>query len=330
MSQIYNILRAFNGINFKEVSLSLFSFSFSLSLSLSLSRVLPLFLSFQNLFLSSLFLFLSSLFLFLSLLLPPYSSPFLLLSSPSLRLCFSSPFSFSLSLSLPLALSRDGNSVARRGGRKSLPLFSLFFLFSFRKLFLSLSPLFPLSPALPSLSREGNFSVARGVSLLPFFHFLFLSLTFSFFSSASLLAFPGDGNYFRRERTAGRTLISLRPLPLLAPLLRAREGEIMATENNSVASLLLATERGTSPSLSSFLLSPALSLFISSSPRSLSPSLLASSYFSRNVNFPRGSFLRCPSLVLFLSSSASSFIAWRIALRPVVLRDQERERKEGR
>ena len=78
----------------------------------------------------------------------------------------------------------------------------------------------------------------------------------------------------------------------------------MATENNSVASLLLATERGTSSSLSSFLLSPALSLFISSSPRSLSPSLLASSYFSRDGNFPRGSFLRGPSLVLFLSSSA--------------------------
>ena len=165
-------------------------------------------------------------------------------------------------------------------------------------------PLFPLSLALPSLSRDGNFSLARGVSLLPFFHFLSLSLTFSLFSSASLLAFPSDGTYFRRERTAGRTLISLRPLPLLAPLFRAREGEIMATENNFVASLLLATERGTSPSLSSFLLSPALSLFISSSPRSLSPSLLASSYFSRDGNFPRGSFLRRPSLVLFLSSSA--------------------------
>ena len=120
----------------------------------------------------------------------------------------------------------------------------------------------------------------------------------------------------------------------------------MATENNSVASLLLAMERGTSPSLSSFLLSPVLSLFISSSPCSLSPSLLASCHFSRDGNFSCLSFFRRPSYSLsrpfpffFRLPSRfslvvhrffhhpSSFIAWRITLRPGVLRDQEREER---
>ena len=48
-----------------------------------------------------------------------------------------------MSLSSPRSLSRDGESIARRGGRKSLPLFlSPFSFFSFfQKIFLSLSPL---------------------------------------------------------------------------------------------------------------------------------------------------------------------------------------------
>ena len=321
------------GGNSSPLSLCTLSFFFSLFL-------LSLFLSFRK------FVFL--LFPIFSLFrvrpqltssLPLFFSLFL---SHPLSLYF---FSFSLYLSLPFSFVRASMiplttefSVARRSSPPSI-FFSLSSLTHPRSLFFSLVTetfpsrgelfllfLFPLILSLSFfLSFFENYSSLFPLSFLslqrsplspPFLPLsLSLSPTFSFFSSASLLAFPGDGNYFRHERTARRTLISLRPLPLLAPLFRAREGDIMATENNSVASLLLATKGGTSPSLSSFLLSPALSLFISSSPRSLSPSLLAASYFSRNGNFPHVSFLRRPSLVLFLSSSASlltsrsSFIA---------------------
>ena len=70
-----------------------------------------------------------------SFLLPLYlhfsSSSFFFSSAPlfslSLSSFCSSPLLFSVSLSSPRSLSRDGNLVARRGKRKSLPfLFSLF------------------------------------------------------------------------------------------------------------------------------------------------------------------------------------------------------------
>ena len=99
----------------------------------------------------------------------------------------------SVSLSSPRSFSRDGNSVARRGGRKSLPTFlSSFSLFW--KLFLSLFPLSFLSLQRSPLSRRKFFYRERSLSppFLPLSlfvsHVLFLLLCFSPSLSLRLLA----------------------------------------------------------------------------------------------------------------------------------------------
>ena len=140
------------------------------------------------------------------------------LSSPLSSSLSFSRISFLLPLSLSFSptplLSRGGNSVARRGGRKipplslsshSLPLFSLFlFLLS---LSLSRDGEFPSRGelfSLFSLSRNGNnFRRARGAPSFPLF--------LSFLSSPSLSpSLSGDGNKFRRAR---EVLSSRAPLP---------------------------------------------------------------------------------------------------------------------
>ena len=131
--------------------------------------------------------------------------------------------------------SRDGNiSVARRGARRkifltllsiSLSSLSPTFCRSFRKLFLSLSPFFPLSPELPSLATEifpspdeslsflsAASSLLCALSSLPFFSVrtLFFSLLLSLPLILSSLSLPPscDEN-FPVARRGGRSFFFL-------------------------------------------------------------------------------------------------------------------------
>ena len=117
-------------------------------------------------------------------------------------------------------------------------------------LFLS-SFLSSLLPHSPRLSLATEISVAKTSPFLPP-HFFFLSFLLSpTISSPSFPSLATEINSVAQEEFS-----------LLTPS-SVREGEIMATENNSVASLLLATGRVTSPSPALFLSAISPCLFLS-------------------------------------------------------------------